>query len=332
MQDMLGREITYLRVSVTERCNLRCLYCRPEAEGPGDDGSLSNAEFLRVIETAAGLGVKKIRLTGGEPLLRRDLEGLIRGIRSTPGIDEITLTTNGLLLSAVAAGLKASGLNRVNISLDSLKPDRFRKMTRGGDLSQVMRGIEASLEAGLRPVKLNVVLVRGDNDDEIPDLARLTVERPIAVRFLELMPFGMGMQLGARSLVPAAEILERLPGLEPLAADHPETAGPARLFRYPGAQGTIGIISPVSSCFCPSCNRLRLTSTGILQPCLFSSGGVDIGEALRRNAGDEELADRLLQAVRAKPGDWHSVARTAPDECGRCALGRPERYMSQIGG
>lgn len=332
MQDTLGRNITYLRVSVTERCNLRCLYCRPEADGSSDDGSLTNAEFLRVVQAAAGLGVRKVRLTGGEPLLRRDLNGLIQGIRAIPGIEEITLTTNGLLLSDMAGDLKKAGLDRVNVSLDSLKPGRFKTLTRGGDLKKVMSGIEASLIAGLLPVKLNVVLVRGVNDDELSELADLTVKRPIEVRFLELMPFGMGMQLGKDALVSGREILARLPGLEPVTATHSETAGPARLFRYPGALGTVGIISPVSSCFCPSCNRLRLTSTGVLQPCLFSPGGVDIGAAARRGAGAGELAEKLIEAVRAKPDNWHHVARETLDACGRCALGRPERYMSQIGG
>lgn len=360
MEDRLGRNITYLRVSVTEHCNLRCLYCRPESDSGGDsdrgnsdDGlyglsagqvskqppkpskeplSLDNESFIRIIAAAAALGVKKIRLTGGEPLVYPDLAALVDGIRAISGIEEITLTTNGLLLAEQVGQLKAAGLDRVNISLDSLAATRFAELTRGGDLKKVLQGMAAALAAGLSPIKLNVVLIKGINDGEISDFAALTMDQPIQVRFLELMPFGMGVEMGRGAVVPAEEVIARLPGLIPVNTDPTQNAGPARIFRLPGARGTIGFISPVTSCFCPSCNRLRLTSHGLLQPCLFSAEGIDIGTAARSGAPCEELSAIIRRAVLAKPENWRKVAREIPDHCGRCALGRPEKQMSQVGG
>jgi len=369
MEDRLGRNITYLRVSVTDHCNLRCLYCRPANDGenvreggrerdrdPGKstDGtgtgigtgigmgtgtgivqsvSLNNEDFIKIITAAAALGVKKIRLTGGEPLVYPNLAALVAGIRAISGIEEITLTTNGLLLAEQAMSLKAAGLDRVNISLDSLQTARFAELTRGGDLQKVLQGMSVAVAAGLTPIKLNVVLVRGVNDCEIADFAALTMRLPIEVRFLELMPFGTGAELGRSAVVPADEVIAKLPGLIPVERKDPmHSAGPARVFRLPDARGTIGFISPVTSCFCPSCNRLRLTSYGLLQPCLFSAEGIDIGTAVRGGASHEELSAIIQQAVLAKPENWHKVAREIPDRCGRCSLGRPERQMSQVGG
>ncbi|HBL50078.1 MAG TPA: GTP 3',8-cyclase MoaA, partial [Firmicutes bacterium] len=335
MEDRLGRKITYLRVSVTERCNLRCLYCRPESDsgaGDGDCGNsngglgaaaLDNESFLRIIAAAAALGVKKIRLTGGEPLVYPDLAALVAGIRAIAGIEEITLTTNGLLLAEQAGQLKAAGLDRVNISMDSLEVTRFAELTRGGDLKKVLQGMAAAMAAGLSLIKLNVVLVKGVNDCEISDFATLTMGLPIQVRFLELMPFGIGAEMGRSAVVSADEVIARLPDLIPVEINKAQNAGPARVFRLPGARGTIGFISPVSSCFCPSCNRLRLTSNGLLQPCLFSAEGIDIGTAARSGVSSEELSAIIRRAVLAKPEDWRKVAREIPDRCGRCALGRP---------
>lgn len=331
MFDLLGRDITYLRVSLTDRCNMRCVYCRPEEDGSGTSAALSNADFQRIIAVAAKKGVRKIRLTGGEPLLYAGLVELIHGIASL-GFEEITLTTNGLLLTEKAPELKRAGLTRVNVSLDSLNAARFGRLTRGGDLGRVLDGVQAALSAGLTPVKLNVVLMRGVNEDEVAAFADLTREQPVQVRFLELMPFGVGAELGSQAVVTSDEILRRLPGLVPAETPLCETAGPARVYRLPDAVGTVGLISPVSSCFCPSCNRLRLTSTGVLQPCLFSAEGVDMANALRSGAGDDELARLFVDAVNSKPANWHMVAREIPDRCGRCALGRPEKLMSQIGG
>lgn len=332
MLDLLGRNITYLRVSLTERCNMRCIYCRPEEGGTGTPTGLSTMDFKRIIAVAALKGVRKIRLTGGEPLLYEGLTELIEGIRSLQSIEEITLTTNGLLLKEMANELKRAGLTRVNVSLDSLNPIRFERLTRGADLGRVLEGVTAAVAAGLTPVKLNVVLMRGVNEDEVAAFADLTREQPVQVRFLELMPFGLGAELGTRAVVTSAEILRRLPDLESAEESLSETAGPARVYRLPGASGTIGLISPVSSCFCPSCNRLRLTSTGLLQPCLFSADGIDIANALRNGTNDGELARLFVEAVNSKPANWHQAAREIPDRCGRCALGRPERLMSQIGG
>jgi len=350
MEDRLGRNITYLRVSVTDHCNMRCLYCRPESDqevgssqdslGTGTAGqdsiqsvTLDNGEFIKIIAAAATLGVKKIRLTGGEPLVYPHLAALVAGIRAISGIEEITLTTNGLLLAEQAAELKAAGLDRVNISLDSLETARFAELTRGGDLQKVLRGMLAAMGAGLSPIKLNVVLVRGVNDCEISNFTALTMRMPIQVRFLELMPFGIGAEMGRSAVVPANEVIAKLPGLVPAETEGlAPSAGPARVFRLPEARGTIGFISPVTSCFCPSCNRLRLTSYGLLQPCLFSAEGIDIGTAVRGGANREELSAIIRQAVLAKPEDWRKVAREIPDRCGRCALGRPEKQMSQVGG
>lgn len=332
MQDGLGRQITYLRVSVTEDCNLRCLYCRPAKGGDSGDIRLGGVELFRAISAASRLGVRKIRFTGGEPLLRPDLTEIISQTRTLTGIEEITLTTNGILLGAQAAKLREAGLDRVNVSLDSLDPARYRRLTRGGNISEVQAGIEAALSVGLAPLKLNVVLVRGVNEDEIPRFADLTMDRPIQVRFLELMPFGMGAKMGERAVVSAPEILARLPGIESQPVPTGRANGPARIYRLPGAVGTVGIISPVSSCFCPMCNRLRLTSNGVLQPCLFSAGGIDIGSALRAGADEQELMRIIAGAAGEKPANWQNASRGNLDRCGRCALGRPERLMSQVGG
>ncbi|MEW5952942.1 MAG: GTP 3',8-cyclase MoaA [Bacillota bacterium] len=326
MQDTYRREVNYLRVSVTDRCNLRCVYCMP-AEGVASvdhDEVLSFEEIITVIRAAASLGVKKVRLTGGEPLVRRGITSLVRQISSVSGIDDIALTTNGLLLSPLVEGLKEAGLKRVNISLDTLRAGRYREMTRVGDLDGAWAGIRAALEAGLGPVKLNTVVIRGFNDDEVTALARLTLNLPLHLRFIELMPIGPTGQWAGGKFVPAGEIAgavsARLGPLEP--AKEPPGGGPAKYYRLKDAAGTIGFITSMSDHFCGQCNRLRLTSGGGLRPCLYDRQEIDLKTPLRGGAGIKEIARLMEDAVVMKP-DRHHLARGWQDK---------NRAMSQIGG
>ncbi len=323
LSDSFHRPINYLRVSVTDRCNLRCVYCMPE-EGipllPRED-VLRFEEIYAVVRAAAELGISKVRLTGGEPLVRIGLPDLVRMLSGIKGIDDMALTTNGMLLAERAVQLKQAGLRRVNVSLDSLIPARFRAATRGGDVSRVLDGIEAARAAGLNPVKLNVVVMGGINDDEIPDFARRTIADGWNVRFIERMPFTDTRTTGR--FMPVSEIrqqIERLGVLEPCHV----TAGngPAKYFRLPGATGTIGFITPVSEHFCFHCNRLRLTADGKLRPCLLSQREIDLRTALRRGAATDEVKKLIEMAVAAKPAG-HSMT---PSQAG---LNRP---FSQIGG
>ena len=324
MEDNLGRRIDYLRVSVTDRCNLRCLYCLPAEGVPLVDRGriLSLEEIARLIEAASVAGISRVRFTGGEPLLRKGLAGLIRAVAALPAIEDIALTTNATLLSGMAGELKAAGLTRVNVSLDSLQPERFASITRGGDLGQVWRGIDAALEAGLAPVKLNAVLMRGINEDEVEDLARLTLERELHVRFIELMPIGYAAQWAPDRLVSAAGIRERLAGWgdwEPVTG--PAGGGPARYWRLPGAKGTVGFIPALSDHYCGTCNRLRLTATGCVRPCLYHGAERDIRDLVRAGAALEELTAAFREAAAAKPAS-HQLDAGWKDQ----------RSMSQLGG
>lgn len=302
--DSFGRRINYLRVSLTDRCNFRCVYCMPEhgAHFAPRDDVLRDDEILRIIRAAAAVGFEKIRLTGGEPTIRRNLVDLVHGIAHTPGIHEVSMTTNALRLAPIAEDLKAAGLQRVNISIDSLNPDRFRSMTRGGDMQRVWRGIEAAEAAGLTPIKLNAVIVRGLNDDEVCDLARLTIDRPWQFRFIEMMPLvGVG-ELAAEAVVPTSEIIARLER----EFGEVEFVGwfgsdPARTYRLPGSQGTIGFISSVTEPFCATCNRMRLTADGKLHLCLLRDDELDLRDALRAGASDEDLEASIREAVFLKP-------------------------------
>ncbi|MFZ5633822.1 MAG: GTP 3',8-cyclase MoaA [Bacillota bacterium] len=326
MQDTYHREINYLRVSVTDRCNLRCVYCMPP-EGVKlvpHDQILRNEEIARLVEAAALAGIKKVRLTGGEPLVRKGLVELVAAIGAIPGIDDIALTTNGLLLPEMGGELKRAGLRRVNISLDTLDPGLFRFITGSGDLKQVWKGIEAALELGLHPVKINTVVMRGFNHHEIGDLAGLTLNHPLHVRFIELMPVGASDSWALDRHVPTPEVREIIEaGLGELEDAHrPPGNGPARYYRLPGAPGTIGFISAVSDHFCRRCNRLRLTAEGMIRPCLYSGREIDIKTPLRRGAGNSELAGLFAQAVKQKP-DRHHIHGGWQDK---------KRIMSQIGG
>lgn len=274
----------------------------PSGVKPADHSSiLSYEEIIRITELAARLGVKRIRLTGGEPLIRKNLSHLITAISTIAGIDDISLTTNGLLLEENAPILAECGLNRVNVSLDSLKPDKYREITRGGDLGTALAGLAAAGKAGLNPVKINMVPIRGINDDEIEDFARLTLDAPIHVRFIEYMPIGATHFWTKDKYVTADEIKARAERIAPLEPVKVRRNGPARYFRFVGAPGVIGFISPLSHHFCTYCNRLRLTSEGKLRPCLFSETEIDLKSALRSGAQDSEIERLFRLAIEIKP-------------------------------
>ncbi|HUZ00858.1 MAG TPA: GTP 3',8-cyclase MoaA [Thermomicrobiaceae bacterium] len=324
-RDAYGRPITYLRISLTDRCNLRCVYCMPAlgAKFAPRNELLTDDEILAVVRAAARIGFAKIRLTGGEPTIRPHLVDIVRAIRETPGVDDIAMTTNGLLLARLAPGLRAAGLTRVNVSIDTLQAERFTQITRGGKIEKVWAGIAAAEDAGLTPIKLNAVVVRGQNDDEVADLASLTLTRPWQMRFIEVMPLeGVG-DVHDEGLVTTAEtleLIERTHGrLEQLDAP---PGDPARVYRIPGAAGSIGFISPVSQPFCAFCNRIRLTADGKLRLCLLRNDEVDVRDILRGGGTEDDLIEQIRYGVWRKP--WgHGLAE------GDRNVGRG---MSQIGG
>ncbi len=303
--DGFGRKINYLRVSITDRCNLRCVYCMPE-EGvvwlPHDD-ILRYEEIERIVRVGVGLGIDRVRVTGGEPLVRRGVVEFIGRLAAIQGLQDISLTTNGVNLPEMAGALASAGLRRVNISLDTLQPERFAQVSRVDAHAKVLAGVEAALAAGLHPVKLNVVVLRGFNDDEVADFAALTLTRPVHVRFIELMPLGESGKIEEDRFVASAEIKARLERVRPLLAPPPVPGqGPAEYFQWgEGAVGTVGFISAISEHFCASCNRLRLTADGRLHPCLAMDRTVDIRTALRGGADDREVAGIILEAVGRKP-------------------------------
>ena len=317
MVDSFGREITYMRVSVTDLCNLRCRYCMPE------DGIckkmhgqiLSEDELLTAIRAAASLGVRKLRITGGEPLVKKNILSICRRASAVPGIRELCITTNGTLLPELAKPLREAGVSRVNISLDTLDAQKFRHITRCGELSQAAAGIRAALEAGFEKVKLNTVLIGGFNDDEIPALAELTRRYPLDLRFIELMPMVESGDFAPDAFIPCAVVLERLPELEAVSPD----GGVAKLYRLPGAQGSVGLISPVSAHFCAACNRIRLTADGKLKPCLHSGDEYSL-----KGRDYDGMVEELKRAILCKPS-WHGVL----DAQNRSRAGRS---MNQIGG
>jgi cyclic pyranopterin phosphate synthase len=335
LSDTFSRPINYLRISVTDRCNLRCIYCLPEdgIQLMNHDDILSYEEIVSVARLAAEMGITKLRLTGGEPLVRANLPDLVSMLSMIEGIDDISLTTNGTLLKDYAGELKVAGLKRVNVSLDSLGEDKFERITRRRNLSQVLEGIEAAKSCGLDPVKVNMVVMRGVNDDEIQDFARLTLSQSWHVRFIELMPFnpenppeGHSTRAGGEfwhQFMSADEIKERLSSLGELKPCKAIMGnGPARYFRLSGASGTVGFITPVSQHFCIHCNRLRLTAEGKLRPCLLSDREVDLRQSLRNGASPEKLKQLIEQAVREKPAR-HQLAK------GHLSS---KRCMSQVGG
>jgi cyclic pyranopterin phosphate synthase len=320
--DPFGRVINYLRISVTDRCNLRCIYCMPPEGVPQMSHSeiLSYEEIRTVARAAAELGVDKIRITGGEPLIRADLPKLIKMLSQTEGIRELALTTNGTLLRKYALELKQAGLSRVNVSLDTLKSDRFQYITRLGRLRDVLGSIEAAKRVGFDPVKINTVVMRGINDDEVLDFARMTREDGWHVRFIELMPFK-----GVAEFVPSNELRQHISLLGKLEPCTPISGnGPAMYYRLAGARGTVGFIDPLTELsFCSRCNRMRLTPDGKLRPCLLGEDEIDLKTALRNNASIEELKRLILNAVASKPEHHHLEGRS---------VRLVKRRMSQIGG
>lgn len=308
LADSFNRPITYLRVSVTDKCNLRCVYCMPETGLPwlAREEILSYEEITEIVRAAASVGVRTIRLTGGEPLVRRDLHRLVEAIAKVDGIDDIALSTNGLLLEQQLDALARAGLRRINLSLDTLRPDRFEAIARRPGLDRVLRGMERALDAGLAPLKVNCVVMRGQNDDEVADFAALTKERAIFIRFIEVMPVHENVDAQRDAYVSSDDILERIASVGELhAVPGPAGNGPARYFAFDGAPGAVGVISPLSHEFCERCNRVRLTADGRLRLCLFGDQHIDLRTPLRAGAGREELADVLRSAMAIKPERHH---------------------------
>lgn len=328
LRDRCNRIIDYMRVSVTDRCNLRCIYCMP-AEGvkPLEHKEiLTYEEIVRVVRVAAGLGIKKIRITGGEPLARKGIAFLISSIREIEGIKDISLTTNGILLEKYAEELAHAGLNRVNVSLDTMRPDRYREITRGGDITQVLRGIEKAEGAGLVPIKINMVPIRGFNDDEIEEFARLTLNKDYHIRFIEFMPIGAKDLWSEKGYIPNDEIRSIVEKIGPLSPVKMRKMGPARYFRFNSAPGVIGFISAITHHFCGDCNRLRITSDGKIRPCLFSETEIDLKPALRglsSHESDKEIERLLRLSVVIKPEGHHIDKRSNLDSL---------KAMARIGG
>lgn len=309
--DHCGRIIDYLRISITDLCNFRCVYCRPP-QGvklvPHSD-ILRYEEILRVVSAASNLGIRKVRVTGGEPLVRRGVLDFISKLTSEIGFEDVALTTNGSKLSEMAMGLRQAGLRRVNISLDTLRRDSFVAITGADELDKVLRGIDSCFDVGFDPIKLNVVLLKGLNEADIPEFARLTLSKPIDVRFIERMPFGADISPAdspdSFSALDAIKIIERFFGnLTPIERSRQD--GPARMYKIDGAQGRIGVIDPVTGHFCATCNRLRLTARGSLRPCLLSPTEIDMKSLLRAIPDDEEIETYIRTAVLAKPASRFS--------------------------
>ena len=315
MKDACGREIDYLRISLTDLCNLRCIYCMPP-EGVTKlchSGVLSLEETAEIAAAAVALGIKKIRLTGGEPLVKRGIIGLCEKLSALPGLEELTMTTNGTLLPAFARELKAAGVSRVNISLDSLDPEKYRRITRGGELSDALAGIRAAEEAGLTPIKLNTVLMGGINDDEIAALTELTRTKPYELRFIELMPMTEGFPPSA--FLGAQTVPQAVPELVPLG----KKRGVAELWQLPGGAGTVGLIRPISHAFCAECDRIRLTSDGKLKTCLHTDSELSL-----RGLHGEALTEALRSAILSKPPRRGELSADRTSGAGRT--------MNQIGG
>ncbi|MBU3154008.1 GTP 3',8-cyclase MoaA [Clostridium estertheticum] len=319
MRDSHGRNINYLRISVTDRCNLRCIYCMPE-EGIKKlehVDILRFGEILKIVKVAETLGINKVRYTGGEPLVMKDIDKLIYETSKLQGIEDIAITTNGILLGDMASDLKKAGLKRVNISLDTLDDVKFKSITRIGNLDKVMKSIDRCLTLGLKPVKINTVLMRGFNDTEFEDFLNLTREMPIEIRFIELMPIGEGIKIYDKSKISFMEILKNHPELTQIENEKSSTA---QMYKIKGAKGKIGFISPVSCKFCADCNKIRLTSTGTIKPCLHSKEEINLKQYLNN---EEMLTNVLKQAMFDKPLEHHLDEEK---------ISRSEKMMYQIGG
>lgn len=326
LADQFNRPITYLRISVTDKCNLRCVYCMPErglSWLPKAD-ILSYEEIAQLVRAAASAGVRSVRLSGGEPLIRKNLWHLVEEIAAIPGIEDIALSTNGLLLAEQIDDLARAGLKRVNVSLDTLQEQRFIDIARRPGLDRVLAGIDAAIARGLSPVKINCVVMRGRNDDELAAFAQWTKERAVYVRFIELMPVHENLDVQRDAYVSSDEILERVAAIgdiEPVPG--PGGNGPARYFAFAGAPGAVGVISPLSHDYCERCNRVRLSADGHLRLCLFGDQGIDLRGPLRAGAGEDDIADLLRSAMLIKPERHHLKLGEAASRM---------RAFSEIGG
>ena len=325
--DNYGRQVIYLRVSVTQKCNLNCFYCRPEeCEAESGKDSLGAEEYYNIVKSAAEMGIYKVRLTGGEPLLRPDIIPIISSLSSIPQLKDLSLTTNGILLENRAFELASAGLNRVNISMDSLDEANFHQITNGGKLKNALGGIENSLKASLTPVKINAVLLKGINDHEIHDFLKLTLEQELDVRFIEYMPASQEESRWSKhfiSLDKVKEIAGTIAPLIPIEGDH--GGGPAEYYRFERAKGRIGLISPLSRHFCDRCNRMRITSDGKIKPCLFSQEEVDLNPHLSQG---DKIKQKLVEALQIKP----DPGKAALGACDRMKQFRGKRSMLEIGG
>ena len=326
MRDQFGRRVEYVRVSVTDKCNLRCVYCMPldGLEWLKRESLLSYEEIASVLRTMAGMGLEKVRITGGEPLVRKDLPRLVSLVAEIPGIVDISLSTNAVLLGDQAQALRDAGISRVNVSLDSLQEERVDAIARRpGSFGRIMEGLDAAEAVGFDPIKINVVLIGGQNDDEIEDFALITRDRPWHIRFIELMPTGSNLDLSADNFVSCQEALariRRMGSIEPV--DGPAGNGPATYFRFPGAAGTVGVITPMSHNYCDRCNRMRLTADGQLRPCLFGSIQTNLRDPLRAGA---DLVPLIEETLRIKPERHYLIQGSDEGSGGLVAL-------SQTGG
>ena len=320
MKDCYGREITYLRLSVTQLCNLRCRYCMP-ADGvckKRHEEMMTMEEMITAVNAAATLGIRKLRITGGEPLMKKNIVSICREAASVPGIEELCLTTNGILLPGSAESLKQAGVQRINISLDTINEEKYSWITGGGKLSDALKGVEAALDAGFEKIKINTVLIGGFNDDEIPELAGLTMKYPVDVRFIELMPMYDGGDFDEKAYIPGSRVQEILPQLQPVP-ESDDQPGTARMLNLPGAKGKIGLINPISSDFCGRCSRIRITADGYVKPCLHSSLEFPV-----RGMNEEEMRCQIIAAIKEKPKRHGVLSEKERSRAGR--------NMNQIGG
>ncbi len=323
MIDSFGRSIDYLRISVTDRCNLRCIYCMPESGicNIQHEEILSFEEIIRLVQIMTKLGMKHLRITGGEPMARRNCLELVSKLHQLDGVNSISMTSNGLLLCDRIEEAKKAGISSLNLSIDTLNPDTYSRLTRGGDLDRVLRTLHQALDAGMN-VKINAVLIQGFNDDDLTDLVRLAKNDPVCVRFIELMPIGNARNMRS---IPPGQVLRMLSDEfgQPVSDNSLHGHGPARYLKYPGFTGSVGFISAVSHEFCDSCNRVRLTADGLLKLCLNHTKGLDLRAMLRGGGSDEEILAAVRQSIGSKPRR-HGFLDTIDD--------REKRRMNTIGG
>jgi GTP 3',8-cyclase len=330
MLDQYDREINYLRVSITDRCNLRCTYCRPK-EGialKGHEDILRYEDIIRVVTQAVKLGLIKVRLTGGEPLVRRGFVEFVAALKKIEGLQDISLTTNGILLDRFAEDIFQVGINRINISLDSLNKEKYSQITGGGNIDDVLRGIAAAEKAGFSPIKINAVVINGLNDDEVLNFVEWAVTKPFQIRFIEIMPISeVNVNQPAEFLATdkLLSLINKHFRLDQIGGKKKKSDGPAKIYKIKGGLGEIGFINPVSNHFCATCNRLRLTADGKLRACLLNEAEIDLKEALNRHCNDDELAGLIRMAIRLKPRQ-HDL------DCTDRHLKKCHRDMSDIGG